>query len=189
MSMTWDISLVEKAKGKDVDAFTELYRIIAKSLYRTALYQLGNAADAEDLVSETVLDAWKGIGNLRDEANFGAWIMRILQNKCRMRRKQYAETPTMISTEENSEQTDYLEAEAAAEPRSAPETDPEQAAERLDVRQALAELSEEDRQIVLLSAISGYTTREIAGILSMNHATVRTRKSRAIARLKERLQS
>ena len=54
-----------------------LYDQVAKDLYRVALYTLGNPQDAEDVVSETFLEAYKGLRNLRDDSKFKAWIMRI----------------------------------------------------------------------------------------------------------------
>ena len=58
-------------------------------MFRFALYTLKNRHEAEDVVSETVLDAWKGIEGLKDENAFRAWIFRILANKCRQKLKSY----------------------------------------------------------------------------------------------------
>lgn len=69
---------VTKAKAGDREAFGRLYDAVAKDLYRAALYTLGNPQDAEDIVAETFLEAWKGIHTIREEASFRQWIMRIL---------------------------------------------------------------------------------------------------------------
>ena len=53
--------LVQRAKNKDTDAFAKLYEIIYKDLYRMALYTLGNSHDAENAVSDAVVDAFLGI--------------------------------------------------------------------------------------------------------------------------------
>lgn len=62
-----------------------MYDMIAPELYRVALYTLGNAQDAEDAVSETFVEAYKGIRNLRDESSFKRWMMTILSIRCKRR--------------------------------------------------------------------------------------------------------
>ena len=75
------IELVRLSKLGNAHAFAELYEMIYQDLYRTALYNLGNVQDAENAVSDTVLDAYAGIGRLRDEGAFRGWIFKILSNK------------------------------------------------------------------------------------------------------------
>ena len=74
MQKRWDmekkLQLVKQAKQGSAEAFAELYREIYQNLYRFALYMLGNPADAEDAVSDTVADAWVTIGKLRSEEAF-----------------------------------------------------------------------------------------------------------------------
>ena len=74
--------LIELARTGDADAFCRLYGSYQMRLYRYAFYRLGNAADAEDAVSECVLSAWKQIGSLRKADAFPAWIFRILSACC-----------------------------------------------------------------------------------------------------------
>lgn len=76
---------IKKAKSGDTEAFAELYRSIYADLYRFALYTLKNPADAEDAVSETVMDAFTSIRKLRSETAFKAWIFKILSVKCKQR--------------------------------------------------------------------------------------------------------
>ena len=72
---------------RDAEVFTRLYSEVAKDLYRLALYFLKNKEDAEDIVSEAVLDAYRQIESLRDDSLFRNWIVKILTNKCRMKLK------------------------------------------------------------------------------------------------------
>ena len=76
------IELVSRAKQQDSHAFAELYEMVYQDLYRMALYTLGNPQDAENVVSDTVLDAYCNIGKLREAAAFKGWIFKILSNKC-----------------------------------------------------------------------------------------------------------
>lgn len=87
--MVVDVAAVEKARRGDKDSFAEVYRQIADDLYRVALYSLGNSHDAQDVVSETFIEAYKGIANLRDENSFKPWIMRILSIRCKRKIGQY----------------------------------------------------------------------------------------------------
>ena len=87
--MVVDVEAVKRARLGDKESFGEVYQQIADDLYRVALYSLGNAHDAQDVVSETFMEAYKGIKNLRDEGSFKAWIMRILSIRCKRKIGQY----------------------------------------------------------------------------------------------------
>ena len=76
--MKQNLQQIKKAKSGDTDAFAELYGSIYLDLYRFALYTLKNPADAEDAVSETVMDAFVSIRKLRSAESFKAWIFKIL---------------------------------------------------------------------------------------------------------------
>ena len=164
--------LVRRAQQKDVDAFTELYEGISRELYQSAFYCLRNQQDAEDVVSETVLAAWSQISELREPGAFRGWIFKILSNRCKSRLKQYVEKPLELR-EDFSEVPESREGEDIAG--------------KLDLRSALKKLVATDRMILVLSVMEGYTTREVADMLNMKHATVRSRKSRALEKLAEML--
>ena len=74
---------------RNAEDFAAKYEKVYQDMFRFALYTLKNRHEAEDVVSETVLDAWKGIEGLKDENAFRAWIFRILANKCRQKLKSY----------------------------------------------------------------------------------------------------
>ena len=159
----------EEARNGDAHAFARLYEAVYKDMYRFALYTLRNEADAEDAVSEAVMDAYASIQRLRSAEAFKAWIFRILYHKCKDRLKEY--TRRHLSLED-------LETEPAMEP---------ELTEQQHIREIFAELSDIDRMIVSMHIFGGYTGREIAAILKMNPNTVRTRESRALKKLAERL--
>ena len=78
--------LVKRAKRGDVDAFGELYQRIYKKLYAYALYTLKNPEDAEDAVSQAVVDAYQSIGQLKKTRRFrtgciGSWQISAI-GKC-----------------------------------------------------------------------------------------------------------
>ena len=84
--------LVKKSRDGDADAFAQLYSLVYKDLYRVALFNLNNEHDASDAVSETVLDAFSSIKNLRNEDAFKGWIMKILTAKIKNKQKDYIQT-------------------------------------------------------------------------------------------------
>lgn len=155
--------LIQRAKTGDVQAFSSLYESIYQDLYRFALYILKNTHDAEDVVSDTVADAWQGIRNLRRTESFKAWIFRILTNKCRRRMRQYAD------------RTMELPEDLTAEPRDI--------GRDIDVRRAFAALSDEERMILAMNIFGGYSSREIGRALHMSDNTVRSKQSRALKKM------
>ena len=76
--MNIDAQLVEGAKKGDGECFSQLYELVQDDLYKYALYALGNAHDAEDVVAETFLEAFRGISKLREADAFKGWIFKIL---------------------------------------------------------------------------------------------------------------
>ena len=74
--------LVEKARQKDPDAFTELMQLHLKDMYRTALAILRNDEDAADAIQDTILACWEKLGALKKTQYFKTWMTRILINHC-----------------------------------------------------------------------------------------------------------
>lgn len=166
--------LVKKAKRGDADAFAKLYEKIYKKLYAYAFYTLKNQADAEDVVSETVTDAFESIGKLKTEEAFSAWIFRILANKCNQKIRSYYDRREEL-TEEHVQNVSMVD-----------EWSHEQE-EYIEVRKSFRQLTREERMIVGMHVFLGYKTREIAESLGMNENTVRSKESRAIQKMAKRL--
>lgn len=164
--------LIRKAKAGDTAAFTELYRTVYKKLYQYALYTLDSAEDAEDAVSETVLDAYNGMAKLQKEEAFDGWIFKILQAKCNHRIREYYD----------AHQTDSLEDVDVGSDDTA-----EQTIEREDLREAFSRIEPLDREIITMHVLLGYKTAEIAHLLALNENTVRSREARALKRLRATL--
>ena len=160
--------LVSAAKKGDRDAFSQLYQEVYKDLYKFALYCLKDPSDAEDAVSETVLDAWQGVDRLREDSAFRPWIFRILSAKCKRRMRSYVRRRS---------ETDLESADVPVSPGF-------ESGESLELRRAMSQLSDEERLILSLVVVSGYDSGEAAAILGMNRNTLRSRQSRALAKLK-----
>lgn len=152
---------------RNADDFAKKYEQVYQDMFRFALYTLKNRQEAEDAVSETVLDAWKSVHTLKREDAFKAWIFRILSNKCRKKLKSYlnrmSELPEDLAWRERDTSED------------------------MDVRAAFYKLNDGERLILALNLFAGYTGKEIAEMLDMNENTVRSRQSRALKKMEEML--
>lgn len=162
--------LVLKAKKGDTAAFAQLYSAIYKDLYKYAYFTLKTKQDAEDAVSDTVTDCFATIKKLRDENSFKSWMFKVLSVKCKRRLTQYYNMPSDIDALADNEASscDY-------------DTD-------IDLKNAFMSLNEDDRMIISLTVFGNYDSAEVAKILDMNRNTVRSRYSRALAKLREALE-
>ena len=165
-----DERLINEAIAGSREAFAELYGSYKDRLYRYALYSLGRPEEAEDAVSECVLAVWKSIGSLRSSRAFGSWIFRILSNCCASRIKD------AISSRENIGQV-------IREGGFTPEGSSPSLA--VELNEALAKLSDQEREIVLLSVIAGMNSSEIADQTGLPAGTVRSKLSRSLAKMRE----
>ena len=178
-----EYNLTVSAMGGDADAFCELYELYKHRLYRYARYRLGNDQDAEDAVSECFLSAWNQLGSLRDPGAFAGWMFTILSGQCgriisdQIRRRE-------LLSQEDAKATDAKATNTKA--TDAKSTNPVDT--QLILQEALDMLSEEDRSIVLLSIIGGFKSREIASITGIKPGSVRSRLSRALAKMRAALE-
>lgn len=164
------LKLVRKAKVGDTEAFAALYAEIYENMYRFALYTLRNTADAEDVVSEAVTEAFVSIKRLRSEHAFRSWMFQILSNKCKDKLREYS--------------TKTVELDEAAE-QSKQTVGPEEGA---IIRKIFFELPDDERLIIGMHLFCGYKSREIAEILHMNENTVRSKESRGLKKLAGNMQ-
>lgn len=167
--------LVKRAQKGDAHAFALLYEDIYEDLYRYAFYMLQNRHDAEDAVSEGVLAAFGSIHKLKNAEAFRGWMFKIVTNLCRKKRREYGKKPISLD-----EQTDILRLDAFRCQRDWMEL----SGEMQDVREALWKLEEEERQIIGMSVLGGYTSEEIGKELRLKPGTVRSKLSRSLGKVK-----
>jgi RNA polymerase sigma-70 factor, ECF subfamily len=159
---------------------------LLREMYGAALRMTRNPADAEDLVQETYLRAYRAFDSFQEGTNLRAWLYRILTNAyINVYRKRQRE-PQMVSDDEIEEWYLYEKlGGAAAEPSAETEV-----LERLpdqDVQEALASLPEQFRLAVLLADVEGFSYKEIAEILDIPMGTVMSRLHRGRRSLERRL--
>ena len=141
------------------DAFAQEVRTLTDTAFAVSYLILGNSADCEDAMSEAVLRAYESRGKLKKRDSFRAWFLQILRHEAYdLLKKRRRLTPVEELPEE-----------------AAPEGDD---AGRLDLRQALGELTDTQRTALLLQQ-EGYDMAEIGQILDVPVGTVKSRISRA----------
>ena len=172
-----ELELIAKAVSGDQKAFCGVYDLYKDRLFRYAFYRLGNRQDAEDAVSECVLSMWKQLGSLRKPEAFAAWAFRILAACCAKMIKKQIDDRNTISLD------DYR-VDAAASETASGGSGPKNADTALALREALECLSEEERNIVLLSVVGGLKSGEIAENTGMTPGSVRSSLSRSLKKVR-----
>ena len=145
-------------------------------LYRTALRLTRSRIDADDLVQETYMQAWKSFDQYEPGTNCRAWLYKILFNKYDHHRRK------MITRAKYVTEADDLVFELSPGTESVPETLTDR-----EVIEALNALPEHYRSVVLLADVHEFDYKEVAEILQIPIGTVMSRLSRARTRLRQAL--
>lgn len=178
IGMKFDKNDVINATQNNKEAFANLYDSIYVDLFKMAFYIMGNRELAEDVVGETILDAYRGISGMKEESNFENWILKLLTNKCKKSlRNKYNKFSIFNSNARNID--DYA---LASEDKISVYED------KTDISRAMSKLSALDRIIISLCIVEGYKSYEVADILSMKPTTVRSRLNRGLAKMKNYLE-
>ena len=165
------------------DAFTQEALSHVDSLYGTALRLTRRAADAEDLVQDTYLKAFRSSAQFQRGTNLKAWLFTILHNTFRNMRRHDGRNPIDVDSE-------YVEQAPAVRPTDySPEELLTRATLDVDLQAALDALPEAIRQAVWLRDVEELTYAEIADVLGVPIGTVMSRISRGRRALYERLQA
>ncbi len=168
--------LVTLAKNGDTEAFGELYEIYYKEMYRYALCVTGSRELAQDAISDTVYSAFRQIGSLKKTEAFKGWLFRILCAACKRNYTENRQKTALVYLDDGEND----------------ETEPGETYDfdiSIDLRNALNSLSDEEREIVTLSAIGNYRSHEIAKITGYPASTVRSKLKRALKKMRDRLES
>ncbi len=193
-----DAALARRVAGGDHAAFEMLMRRYNRRLYRTARGILRDDAEAEDALQEGYLHAYAAIGNFRGEAQLATWLTRIVANEALMRLRKRTRRAEVVPLDTvagddfgafDDEAAGGLPglATAAAAAASAPEVVTLRHEVRRIVEARIDALPEVFRVVFALRAVEELSVEEVAEVLSIPAATVRTRYFRARGLLREAL--
>lgn len=170
--------LVERAKRGDVDAYGELVTRYQDLAQRTAYVITRDAGAAEDAAQEGFVKAYRALGRFRAGAPLRPWLLRIVANEALNRAKAASRHP----------QVDLAVVEAkAADPEGSPESAALASERREMLLRAINEMREDDRIVIAYRYFFDLSEAEMAESLGIARGTVKSRLSRALARLRERL--
>lgn len=178
-------ALVIAASNGDQAAFSELVRIYERLVYNTVKSKVLHSEDALDVSQEVFIKIWRSLPTWRGDCRLSTWIYKIAINTSFdfLRRTTLETDP--LERQDESERPIEL---ADPSPDSSPEENFEKNETVRSVRRAIARLPEEQREVVTLRDIDGYSYDEIAEMLSLGIGTVKSRLNRARKRLRELLE-
>jgi RNA polymerase sigma-70 factor (ECF subfamily) len=178
-------ALIRRLQAGETSAFRELVENHKRALFNLAYDLLGNVQDAEDISQEAFIKVYRSIGDFRGEAQLGSWMYRIVVNLCLNRRRKKA-----LSAMELRESFEDDERHQPT-PACGHDADPEKATEaemmRQHLRQALEQLSPQQRTIFVLRHDDDLPLAEISKILKISEGTVKSQLFRALRKLQEAL--
>ena len=176
--------LVRRAKDGDQLAFEQLVTDNEKRIYNLCRRMVGDQEDAAELTQEAFLNAWRGLPGFQAECAFSTWLYRLASNVCLdfLRREKRRKSLSLTVVSLDQEEAVELE---IPDQRYAPEGELERLEQRQAIRDGLARLSEEHRQVLVLRELSGLSYREIAQLLGVEEGTVKSRIARARGALRK----
>ena len=179
----FDLEALQAGDRAEFALFVEAY---SGQVYRLGLKMLQNSQDAEDILQETFIKAYKALPNFEGRSSLSTWLYRIATNEALMflRKKR----PEQVSVDEPLENEDGDE-----RPRQIidwcclPENELMSTESRANLDHSVQQLPDGLRAVFLLRDIEGLSTRETADVLDISESAVKTRLSRARFRLRELL--
>ena len=177
--------LIEKSIQGDVASFEKLIVKYNRYVYNIAYRMMGNEEDAKDMSQETLIKAFKAISKFKMESSFSTWLYRITINVCKDEIRRRKETVLSYDAEIADEGTlkDIISDE-----RTNPLLVYEKTELKSSIESALNKLSDDNKSVVVLKDILGYSYEEIGQILEIPIGTVRSRLNRSRSALKSILQ-
>jgi RNA polymerase sigma-70 factor (ECF subfamily) len=173
----------------DQTRFAELAMPYMDALYSAALRMTRNPADAEDVVQETYLRAYRGFGGFKEGTNLKAWLYKILTNTFINTYRAKKRRPEETEFDDVEEYSIYgrMGGIEAANAERTPETEVLESMPDEVVKEALESLPEQFRMAVLLADVEGFSYKEIADIMDVPIGTVMSRLHRGRKQLQRRL--
>jgi RNA polymerase sigma-70 factor (ECF subfamily) len=174
---TEESTLVSRAQGGDVAAFEQLASAHTDRLYAVVLRLVGDRGEAEDVVQEALLRAWRAIGRFQRRAAFATWLHRIAVNEANRTLGKRAQAGNSVPIDDES-------LKLSAPPHEGPARTAERGELRRSLEVAIAELAPPYRTALVLRDIEGLSTRDAAAIAGVGEAAFKSRLHEARMRVR-----
>jgi RNA polymerase sigma-70 factor (ECF subfamily) len=181
-----DGGLVALARGRDPQAFREIMTRHNRRLYRVARGVLGDDAEAEDVVQDAYLNAFRSLDSFRGDASLATWLTRIALNEALGRKRRRRPTVDIANLDALTEEARVVIFPGVQTPPN-PESEASRAETRRLLEQAVDRLPEPFRIVFVLREIEQMSVEETASQLALRPETVKTRLHRARRLLREAL--
>jgi len=180
-----DDELVRQAQGGDTRAFDELVRRYRDKVYRLSFKILRHEEDAAEALQDAFLSAYRGLKNFKAESTFSTWLYRIATNASLMKYRKRRDGH--VSLEQSQSQNEDAETLQLPDWSTQPISELLNAETREVMEEGIQRLPEELRTVFVLRDIEGMSNAEVAEILELSVAAVKSRLHRARIALRERL--
>jgi RNA polymerase sigma-70 factor (ECF subfamily) len=165
-------ALVERCKKGDQRAYKELYDLYSRAMFNLCFRFVGDKAEAEDVLQDAFINAFKSIQSFQGRSSFGSWLKRIVINMAlshlKKSKQKLLEHENVFESENTDIWTDEVDCELTIQ----------------SVRECIEKLPTGFRIVLTLYLLEGYDHGEISGILGISESTSKTQYSRAKARLR-----
>ncbi len=165
--------VVERCKGGDNRAQYELYKLYSKAMFNVSMRIINDYAEAEDVLQEAFISAFKNLGSYKSEASFGSWLKKIVINASinaiRKRRSELVPRDERLMVDVADEPTDDGHTEWQVD----------------NIRRAIQKLPDGYRVVLSLYLLEGYDHAEIGEVLGITESTSKSQYSRAKKKLME----
>lgn len=185
-----DTELIQAINSGREDLFYELVRRYQKSLYNFGMRMCDSPSDTEDMVQDTFLNVFRYLKGFRYETKFKNWLYRVATSACLKKKRRSKFAPDReLSLDE------FLPADESAMSMDLPRWASQPLEQVLDeelgevIQQALLDLPEKYRLVVVLRDVEGFNTQETAEILDLTHTNIKVRLHRARLFLREALKT
>lgn len=170
---------IEQCSQGNADAFGLIYDSYVNKVFKYTLHMCGNGSEAEDMTEEVFVKAWQSLPSFRGgEGALGTWLMRIAHNHVvdALRRRRNDTIPLPV-----------FEGEIASDATDNPQSTAERRLLGRQVLQLMAELPQQQRQVMVLKFVHGLDTHEVSEITGQKDGTIRIAQMRALQALRSRL--
>ena len=180
-----DAAAVARVRSGEKDTFRLLVERHSQTIFRLAFRMMENEQDAEEIVQETFLRAYRALDGFESRANFGTWIYRIALNRCYDFLNQRKSRP-MIQPQEDPDAPAAIEQIPTKNP--SPERSLLSQEIEVQVRSAMKLLTTGERIAFVLFHFEGRSIEEVARALNVRQGVVKNRVYRAVKKLRRQLQ-